>query len=182
MLAAEIQKGFPKGVAVPDDLKALCTFADDNDGNVAGLFEFDTDGVESAQCWFDGDADAASQFAVFGRGPDGSLYAFWLHAGNNASHAPIVCLDSEGQGSQVIAGDFREFMQLLAIGYEEPGRYSSLEPDAVRSALPLRRWLKREFKLVPPSTGNDLVAKAQSRHPNLDTWIRAWQKRHFGNY
>jgi hypothetical protein len=181
MLAAALKKGFPKGVAVPNELRAFCQFADDHDGEVSGLFEFDTEGSKSAQAWFDNDTEAATQFAVFGRGPDGSLYAFWLHAGRNASKAPVVLLDSECQGSKVIAGDFREFLRLLALGYDEPGRYPSLEPDSPNSAAKLRKWLKAEFRLTPPATGTEVVTSGQARHPDLMAWIRSWQQQHFGS-
>src|SRR5437899_2029797 len=108
MLAASVQKGFPEGVLLPDELRALCEFADDTDCELGGLFEFNTDGRESANSWFASDTAVASLFAVFGRGPDDSLYAFWLHAGPNASDAPVVYLDSEGQENKVIAANARE--------------------------------------------------------------------------
>jgi|SRR5579859_2704771 len=81
MLADDIQKGFPDGVQMPKDLRRLCEFAEANDAGIGGCFEFETDGHAAARDWFAGDDSAASQFAVFGRGPDGSLYALWLHAG-----------------------------------------------------------------------------------------------------
>jgi hypothetical protein len=181
MLASAIKKGFPKGCKVPVDLRSLCEFADERDGEVSGLFEFETDGHTSALAWFDRDTEAVAQFAVFGRGPDGSLYALWLHASSDTSKAPVVLLDSECQESKVIAGDIREFLRLLAIGYDEPGRYPTLKPDSPKSAARLRQWLKAEYGLVPPATGAGVVAEAQSRHPDLLAWIRAWQERHFGS-
>jgi hypothetical protein len=181
MLAAGIKKCFPKGVAIPDDFEAFCKFADANSGVVSGLFEFDPQGTESARAWFDNDEEAASQFAAFGRGPDGSLYAFWLHAGKDTSQAPIVLLDSECQESKVIAGNFREFMRLLSFGYDEPGRYPTLDPENPKSAVKLRQWLKKEFKVAPPATAAELVQEAQRRHPDLVTWIRSRQQQHFGS-
>jgi hypothetical protein len=177
MSVSALKKGFPNGVAVPEELQSLCKFADTNGGNVSGLFEFETDGRTSALAWFGGDATAANQFAVFGCGPDGSLYAFWMHAGSDAGTAPVVLLDSECLESKVIAADIREFLRLLAIGYGEPGRYPSLEPDSPNSAAKLRKWLKSEYKLIPPATGEQLVASAQAQHPDLTAWIRKWQER-----
>jgi hypothetical protein len=179
MLVAAIKKNFPKGVAVPDELEALCRFAEDHNGALSGWFRLKEDGRESALTWFDDDSKAASQFAAFARCPDGSLYALWMHAGKDASQAPVVLLDSEAQQSKVIAGNCRDFLRLLAMGYNEPGRYPTLEPDDPHSASDLREWLKAEFNLIPPTTGADLVAKAQSGHPDLLAWIREWQKRHF---
>lgn len=174
-LADELQAGFPVGVAVPDDLRRLCAFADEYGPEVSGNFEFDTDGRQSAAAWFGGDADAAAWFAVFGRGPDGSLYALWLHAGPDAARAPVVLLDSECAENAVVAADVREFLRVLAMGYDEPGRYPTLEPDAPDSAEGLREWLADEFELHPPDTAAELVAAARERHPDLGGWVRAWQ-------
>jgi hypothetical protein len=176
MLAETIQAGFPEGVTVPNDLGRLCDFADSSDGAVSGCFEFETDGRGSALSWFGDDDKAASQFAVFGRGPDGSLYALWLHDGNDASKAPVVLLDSECAENKVIAANLREFLRLLAIGYEEPGRYPGTEPEDPESAAGFRGWLSTEFGVAPPATGAELVAAAQNQHPDLAAWVRAWQE------
>jgi hypothetical protein len=178
MNVATLAKGFPNGITVPAELQALCTFADRNEGRVSGLFEFDSDGRASALAWFDGDTAAADQFAVFGCGPDGSLYAFWLHAGPDAAKAPIVLLDSECEGSGVIAADMREFLRLLAIGYDEPGRYPTLQPDNLDNAKEFQEWLKSEFYLVPPATAEAIVDSARNEHPDLMAWIHEWQARH----
>ncbi|MCI0703468.1 MAG: hypothetical protein L0241_20505 [Planctomycetia bacterium] len=180
MLASAMKKGFPKGVTLPAELRALCDFADEQDGEVSGLFEFQTEGQTFALAWFNREPEPAKQFAVFGYGPDGSLYALWLHDGLKSDKAPVVMLDSECQDSKVIARDFREFLRLLAIGYDEPGRYPTLEPENPKSAAKLRKWLKAEYGLVPPKTGDEIVTEAQGQHPDLMAWIREWQKRHLG--
>lgn len=169
--ANAIQVGFP-----PGDLRQLREFTATNDGTISGCFELEDDGRGSALAWFDGDAEAASLFAVFGRGPDGSLYAFWLHGNSEIERAPIVLLDSECDGNAVIASDFREFLRLLAIGYEEPGRYPTTEPEDRESAAALRDWLAKEFSLAAPETAKDIVASAGRQHPGLEEWIAAWQK------
>jgi hypothetical protein len=155
----------------------LCEFAEANDGAVSGCFEFEMDGRGSALAWFGDDERAASQFAVFGRGPDGSLYAFWLHAGGEIARAPVVLLDSDGEDNKVIAANIRDVLRLLAIGYEEPGRYPSLEPEDTDSAAGLRDWLTRQFGLTAPATAGELVLSAQRQHPDLAVRVRAWQDR-----
>src|SRR5262245_33575433 len=162
---------------MPDQFRRLCAFADKHGREVSGNFEFDTDGRDSALAWFAGDEPAASQVAVFGRGPDGSLYALWLHAGPDASRVPVVLLDSESADNKVVAADVREFLRLLAMGYDEPGRYPTLEPDDPDSAEELREWLSEEFGLGPPESAAELVSGAQARHPDLAARVRAWQER-----
>jgi len=176
MLADDIQKGFPDGVQVPQELRRLCEFAEANRGGVSGCFEFETDGHAATRDWFAGDEGAASQFAVFGRVPDGSLYGLWLHGGRDSGLAPVVLLDSESSDNKVIAPNMREFLRLLAIGYDEPGRFPNLEPEDPESADALRAWLSEEFRLQPPETGAELVAAAQQQHPDLAEWLRVWQE------
>ncbi len=177
MLADQIQAGFPDGAQLPTELRRLCEFAEANGGAVSGCFEFEADGRGSALAWFGDDERAASQFAVFGRGPDGSLYALWLHAGGDAARAPVVLLDSDSGENGVVAADCREFLRLLAIGYEEPGRYPTLEPEDPDGAAGVRGWLAEEFGLTPPGSAAELVAAAQRQHPDLAAWVRARQER-----
>jgi hypothetical protein len=176
MLADDIQKGFPNGVQLPQELRRLCEFAEANEGTISGCFEFETEGHSAAQAWFGDDTRAASQFAVFGRGPDGSLYALWLHAGNDTGKAPVVLLDSECTDNKIIADNVRAFLRLLAIGYEEPGRFPTLEPEDPEGADALRTWLFDELGLESPANGTELVAAAQRQHPDLGVWIRTWQE------
>lgn len=177
MLADTIEAGFPDGARLPTELRRLCEFAEANGGAVSGCFEFEADGRGSALAWFGGDERAASQFAVFGRGPDGSLYALWLHAGGDVARAPVVLLDSDCGENGVVAADGREFLRLLAIGYEEPGRYPTMEPEDPDGAAALRGWLSREFGLSAPADAAELVAAARQQQPDLAAWVRAWQER-----
>jgi hypothetical protein len=176
MLADEIQAGFPAGVTVPNDLRRLLMFAEEHGREISGCFEFESDGRGASRAWF-GDESAASQFAVFGCGPDGSLYALWLYPGREPANAPVVLLDSECDGNQVVAANVRDFLRLLAIGYEEPGRYPSLPPEDPDSAEDLREWVSEEFGLEVPATAAELVKDAQGKHPDLAAWVKEWQER-----
>jgi hypothetical protein len=180
MLADKILAGFPAGVVLPGALRRLCAFAEARDGAVSGDFYFERDGRSSARAWFDGDAAAASQFAVFGMGPDGSLYALWLHAGNDSEKAPVVLLDSESSDNKVVAANMSEFLRLLAMGFSEPGRYPELAPEDADSAEPLRYWLSEEFALSPPKRADQFVESARKSQPDLAMWVRDWQRRRYG--
>jgi hypothetical protein len=137
---------------------------------------------EGLKAWFAGDSEAARQFAGFGAGPDGSILAFWLYHGPDASIAPVIHLGSEGQNNMVLASDFREFLHLLGIGYGELGFDDlSVPPAEAGTAERLRAWLLAEFGIRPPSTGAVLVQQAQTKHPDLEAWVRDWQRRRFGD-
>jgi hypothetical protein len=75
--------------------------------------------------------------------------------------APVVLLDSDCSENKVVAADAREFLRLLAMGYEEPGRYSTLAPEDPDSTEALREWLSEEFALAAPATGAELVDAAR---------------------
>jgi hypothetical protein len=174
MLADAIQAKFPKDVRMPDDLRKLCAFAEENGNSVSGCFELVPD---TAEAWF-GDAEAASGFAVFGSGPDGSLIALWLYREMDPSQAPVVNLGSEGDENIVLASNIREFLKLLGIGYSELGpSYVGGEPDEPESASDLREWLIEEFGIEAPANAEPILAEAQRLHPAIDDWLKTWQQR-----
>jgi len=72
-----IKKEIPKTITVPQELKLLCDWVDENDYPISGLFELREDDGDSIKSWFD-NAAISDRFGVFGFGPDGSIYAFWL--------------------------------------------------------------------------------------------------------
>jgi hypothetical protein len=179
--ADSIQAEFPPGTTVPPDLRKLCDYLDRTDYPLSGYTRL-RPGGGSLMAWFGGDSEAASQFAAFAAGPDGSLLAFWLYGGPDASRAPVVHLGSEGENTVVLACDFREFLHLLGVGYGELGFDDLSQPPAeAEMAARLRGWLLSEFGITPPRTGIGLVQQAQARHPDLAAWIRAWQERRYGD-
>jgi hypothetical protein len=92
-----------------------------------------------------------------------------------------VHLGSEGQNNVVLASDIREFLHLFGIGYGELGFDNlSAPPEEPGSAERLRAWLSSEFGIAPPVTGAELVRRAQARHPDLEAWVRDWQRRRYG--
>ena len=180
--ADNIEAEFPPGTPMPADLRRLCDYLDRTDYPISGYMRL-RPGGDALKAWFDGDVEAASQFAGFGAGPDGSILAFWLYQGPDASVAPIVHLGTEGQNNIVLASDFREFLHLLGIGYSELG-FDDLNapPTEPETAEHLRAWLLAEFGISPPVTGAALVTQAQARHPDLAMWICDWQRQRYGDH
>jgi hypothetical protein len=99
-----------------------------------------------------------------------------MHAGQDASSAPVVHLGSEGNSLVVLADSFREFLQLLAIGYGELG-FDDLNapPKEPETAEGLRTWLASEYGIYPAPSEAELVQKAQARHPDFGQWVVAAQ-------
>ena len=171
--ADKIQSEFPPGVPLPAHLRKLCDFLDDTGYPISGYMRLRPEG-EALKSWFGPGADAWNELAGFGSGPDGSIIALWIYPGRNVHNAPVVHLGSEGNRLQVIANDMVDFLRLFGIGYGELGFDDlSLPPEEPESAEGLRHWLVSEFGITPPPTGNEIVARAKSNHPDFATWVQS---------
>ncbi|HLP88395.1 MAG TPA: hypothetical protein VK184_07375 [Nostocaceae cyanobacterium] len=138
---------------------------------------------ENMKYCFDGDTETAKQFIEVGQTQDDSSYCFWLYDNKKISEAPIVFLGSEGTDNKVLANNLEEFLTLLSIGYDELG-YADYGSEPEEAATPelqhFRTWLKQEFGIIPPATGESIIENARSQHPDLDQWFKAWQDKHYG--
>lgn len=179
MREAEFLGNFPEGTDIPELLRELLEFQNQERDWYSGHFELDAF-TFGKPAWFGGDRDASEQFAVFGHGPDGSLYALWLYEGRSLATAPVVFLGSEGTDCGVIANDLGDFMALLAIGSGELGfeiswgEVSEARPPAGR-LREFRSWLADRFGISAPSDPSPLVRLARNNHPDLTSWLDAWQ-------
>jgi hypothetical protein len=154
-----------------------------------GYFRLNLDEIDSsdgAYCWFDKDEKVAKRFTVFGSGPDGSLYVFWLYDQQTVLTAPVVYLDSEGLGNAVIANDFTDFLALLSLGIDQLGYViTNHKSDRGRvinnnGLLQFRKWLQDELCIETPHGYEEIVATAQQNHPNLEKWIQKWADARYG--
>ena len=123
----------------------------------------------------------ASRFAPFGAGADGSLLAFWLLSGADARNAPVVHLGSEGDHCMVLARNFRDFLRLFAIGYDELGFADlSMPPSDPETASWLREIVVERYGLDVPRTGAEIVSVAQASVSPLEAAIDEWFERRYG--
>jgi len=174
--AEKIEAEFPPGVKMPDELRRVCDFLDRTGYPISGSMRLRPEG-RALEAWFGEGSDAWKQLAGFGSGPDGSILASWLYAGQDMAAAPVVHLGSEGDALVVLADDFRCFLQLLGIGYDELGFDDlSQPPKQPKSAERLREWLMSEYGISCPETGAALVSAAQSHHPDFESWTDAAQE------
>src|SRR5262245_50421868 len=128
----ELKRLFPTGIEFPEALRELCLWEDRVPPAKTGFYDFPTyilklirqplpqvnkwisgyfrltkDDYQSILHWFGSDA-VSSRFAVFGSGPDGSIYAIWKQ---DDGRCPIVHLGSEGQNNFVLAGGMVDFLR-----------------------------------------------------------------------
>lgn len=174
--ADRIAAEFPPGVTMPDELRRLCDFLDHAGYPISGSMRLRPEGA-ALRHWFGRGSEAWRQLAGFGSGPEGSILALWLHAGPDATRAPVVHLGSEGDNLTVLADNIREFLALFAIGYDELG-FNDLErpPKDPATAERFRQWLSATFGIVAPATGIGIVTTARARHPDFEQWVRLNQR------
>jgi hypothetical protein len=175
---ADFQTNFPRGATAPYLLTRLLEYQNEAGDFYSGYFELTTYGADSVTSWFDGDKAAASQFAPFGQGPDGSSYCYWLYGGRKLEQSPIVFLGSEGVENTVLADTTEDFLSLLAVGYDELG-FPYRQVEETENLIRFRTWLKNEFGIIPPEDAEALIAGAKAKHPDLGAWVEDWQKKHF---
>jgi hypothetical protein len=158
----------------PEKLQALYEYAATQEGWFCGYFEMTP--LHPSPWWTD-DGEAAALFPTFAYGGSGSTYAFWLHGGLDLAGAPVVYLERQAAWCGVIADEFDDFLALLAVGEEEVGlsvAFRGFQGPAEGYLAELRefqRWLKSQYNIVPAPNPEELVARAQKKHPDLDAWI-----------
>jgi hypothetical protein len=176
------QGNFPPGVDVPSPLSSLLEFQNRSKEWYSGYFEL-TEWKYGYTAWFGDDKEAAEQFAVFGKGGDGSLYALWLYSGRTVADAPVVFLGSEGVDCGLLASDLIGFLGLLTIGADELGFAVSwggdLEPKRPAPRLEeFRAWLRESFGVGAPPNLMAAVGSARALHPDFGAWLARWQASH----
>jgi hypothetical protein len=175
LIADAVQANFPKGVKLPDCLRAVCDYLDAHGYPLSGCFEICDWGRKDAAGWFRNDAATQNRVAIFGRGSTGSSYALWLVPNRNPDEAPVVLLGSEGEFI-VLASNAFEFCRLLGLGYDEVESDDLTAPPAEwAETAGLRNWLAERFKIEFPPTGEGIARVAREKDPGFGEWMRQWQ-------
>ena len=174
MLADDVESKFPRGITMPDTIRALCDYLDTNGYPLSGCFEISTIGDDDMQAWFPNDPAMQRRFVVFGRGSTGSVYAIWLRDGTDVDSSPVIVLGSEGE-LLVMAETPMEFCRLLGCGYNELEWDDLTQPSPESNdAQPLREWLVNRFDIDFPATGDKIVSTARTRYPDFPSFIQSW--------
>lgn len=130
--------------------------------------------------WWHGDEIGASRTTAFASTSDGSLFALWRHDDRPLDRAPVVYLDCDVSGSRIVAGNVRDFLALLAVGWDEdfnPVWHASFSDAKKQDAVAedLRAFL-RSVRIAPASDPDALVGAAHLGHPDLLAWLQAMRK------
>lgn len=154
--------------AVPSLLEELLSFQNVSSEWYAGYFELDVVTRESLKHHLR--EEALAQFFGFGRGGDASLYALWKYKEMPLEEAPVVYLNSEGEGSAVQANNLAEFFTLLATD-QDPAFGQYVEQASGREQTKRNpeflRWLEQRFHLQEAQHPKEVVRQACLLHPEL---------------
>lgn len=171
----EIKKGIPNRVSIPAELEQLCNWTDTNGYPISGYFELREDDGETMKYWLGFD-DLSDRFGIFGAGPDGSLYSFWI---DDAGEQKIVHLGSEGDQLYILANNFIDFLRLLAMGYDEIGHADlnqtvrdwniAIGEEAGEGINPkFQKWVEDTYQVTLPLKGNEIV---NLENESFSKWI-----------
>lgn len=154
---------------IPDALEALFVFDAPPREWYSGRFELAAISKENLLDHVK--EDHLSQFFGFGHDGNYSLYALWRYKEVPLDDAPVVYLNSEGEGSTILANNILEFFTLLARD-ESPifGKYSEKDDRAIKHTVrnqEFREWLEQRYHLRPAENPNDVIRQASRQHPSL---------------
>ena len=170
-----IKKGIPSNFSIPAELEKLCDWHDKNGYPISGEFCLNPDDGETIKHWF-GTDKVSDRFGVFGSGPDGSLYSFWI---DEKQRMKIVHLGSEGSELFILANNFLDFLRLLSIGYDEIGfadlNMTVIEWNKAIEENPknginekFQKWIEAEFKTSIPAKGSEIIDKDDK---SFENWV-----------
>lgn len=163
-----------KGHPVPEALKELLLFQNSVNDWYSGSFELDIMSYNIFNTYIVA-IDILKQFLSFGHDGNGSDYALWLYKEEMLpENAPIIYVNSEGEGSTVLANTLQEFLLILAYD-EEPifGEYSETEEQIIHTPAnhEFRTWLGKMYNVNLTASPIDIVQQARLQHPALQQWI-----------
>ncbi|AFY38858.1 hypothetical protein Lepto7376_2586 [[Leptolyngbya] sp. PCC 7376] len=167
----EIQKYFPLSISFPEELGLLCNWVETNRYPISGYFQLRAGDGQDFYWWFRSHK-ADERLALFGAGSDGSMYCIWKQ---DDGREPIVHLGSEGDEVKVLAGNMKDFIALLAIGYSEIGCEDMTKHPVKNEYLHpnFQSWVESEFGIEIPSVGLAIVKPAQESHQNFREWVNS---------
>lgn len=160
-LARELERGLPRGVALPASLAKLSLFQETH-GTLLGETRLEPGPLAG---W----PGLEDRFGVFGRGPDGSVLAVWLDPkARDAATAPVVYLDSENAESFVLAASIEQFLSILACGYDDLAHVRA-EPDFDDddALAKLQGFLEHNLGVQPADDVAAILDAAAKKHRGL---------------
>jgi hypothetical protein len=163
----KIQNNLPEDIQLPESIGLICDYFDELGFPMSGCFELSDLGRDDLLGWFQKQPQKVDEFAPFGRGADGSIYALWLEPNRNPNQAPVVMLGSSGT-LEILAINPAEFITLLCLGYNEIGYDDVSVPGSDwDDTSRFREWIIDRVDFDLPETGKEIVDKAKNLFPHF---------------
>lgn len=155
-LAEKIKETFPKQINFPKELKMFCNWVDKN-GYDNILTDFELHGFKNSMTnYFDNGQKLEKYIAKFGHSGDGGIFAIW----QNGNNQRIVHLGSEGKDWFIVANNFVDFLNILAIGYANLVDDDLQKPPTQTNAIyDFKNWVEKTFDLKVPNSAKKLTNK-----------------------
>jgi len=160
---------------IPEEILWLCEYQKEIKGYASGYFLAHPRAHDSLPDWLSGQyLGAMDSLIMFGDGPDGSLYGFWFYNDIGIDNAPIVFADSAWDPCKVIAHNLKEFLSLLAVGYDELGQPDGIieENEAIHK---FQKHLKQKYNFDPSTDPEKIMKLAFKDLPNFMDWLCAFK-------
>lgn len=164
----------------PPELQSCAWFESARPGHffVCGDFLLLEEPDHDMELWFGDPARArraGEQLTLFMSDGDTALYGFWRYQGQPLAEAPIVYLDDEGANNSVVASTLREFLSLIAVGYERISfkmiQYYAKNPQRFKPYNTFKCPLFAALQIQPAADPLAVVTAARKAHPDFDAWI-----------
>jgi hypothetical protein len=144
-------------------------------------FTFCPDEVPDLMMTYFGKSGCEDILISIGATEDGSTYAFWFVEDTPLKQTPIVRLGSgvplisgKQQDTFVMAQNYRDFLALLAAGYDFVGEDNDLGDFLeLDEFCDFREWvLTQGVEAIPDFEGvNAILDQAEAQYPNFTEWL-----------
>ena len=154
---------------VPDELVKLAKYQNKKASFVMNPLNLVDNGNEY------GNVEQLKWFASTG---DGSRIAYWVK--KDIENSPIVYINHDVEGSQVLARNIRELYGLIISGPTVGKTERKLEllfldlkilSDSKPEYNNLKQWMKRNISIEPAKNPDEMIAQAKSEFGNFERWI-----------
>lgn len=169
-LTQKIQAGFSSEIGFPEPLLHFCSWVEAHNEPFSGTFEMCDDGIDVLSRWIE-EKEMQKKLGVFGASTSRGLYCVWLQENGRK---PIVYIGSGGF-TMVLASDIKNFIILLAIGYNEPFNDDlSVAPESDEGInIKFQSWVSETFNVSIPVTGQQIIDLAVQESDEFDKWLSA---------
>lgn len=163
---------------LPQEIEVIAEYQNRRKDYLCSAFSIASDAEEIAEHLV---GDRAPKLKIFAETRDGSCFGYWVSG--SISNSPIVYLDSDIVGSQVVADTIIEFIGILVSMPKDFAAESEMESalafffecyhEDKQDFTRLKRWLRKEFNLEELKKASATISKAKEKHSKFPDWVQS---------